>query len=211
MHRFWWINFNHSFNNTSTETQAPGDTFLELITLSFFFFFPKHRKTKRKKFLIGSLNADLLCNVAYKTRKEPQGHEECGYNGYYLTSFDSDIWRQSYKNVFKHFSGCIPPLLYFSLTKKPCWKFPPWQWLPAQLRWEGAMRCGWGESQTVSKCKQRHSRLLSHICLCLRICLGVSYSHTFSPPKNIHRHAHSHINSSPTLSRHPNSCSLSVV
>lgn len=67
MHRIWWMNFNHSFNNISIEIHAPGDTFLELILLSF-----SVQKNKKKKSLVGSLTADLLCYVAHKDRKRTQ-------------------------------------------------------------------------------------------------------------------------------------------
>lgn len=45
------------------------------------------QKNKKKKSLLGSLNADLLCYMARKNRKEPKGHRGGSNNGYYLSTF----------------------------------------------------------------------------------------------------------------------------
>lgn len=86
-------------------------------------------------------------------------------------------------NVFKRFLGCFPPFCS-SLWQRT---------RSGNFTW---CRCGspagrsdevWlSRARLFSKCKQRHSRALSRICLCLRICLGVCFfffcSHT-QPPK----------------------------
>lgn len=84
MYWFWWMNFNHSFNNISVEAHTPGNTFLELILFSL--NAEKHKKKSPSK----ALKADLMCDVAHKNRKGAKGQRDGRIDGY-LCSFDSDI------------------------------------------------------------------------------------------------------------------------
>lgn len=84
--------------------------------------------------------------------------------------------------MLKHFFWLLPSLFASPLV----WHF--------SLHWHSCSgKEQWGVAEvykTIFKCKQRHSQPSSHICLCLQICLLLSFFHTW--PK-IFTHTHTQI------------------
>ena len=138
----------------------------------------------------------LICCVVWHIRieKEPKGHEECGNSGY-LSQF---IWQWHIETILR--GMCLSTFLVarplpstfivLLLDKEPALENLPRRWCSssAKERW-GVAEVHWRLFLNVNR------GIHDHPVASVSVCLAAFFS--FSPQKNIYRHARSHINSSP--------------